>query len=180
MLFFLSNHSMFINRFLRNGLSWHLQVIFCYLRMADTPLQKREQVIALHSHTSKKVREIASDLQLSKSAVDRIIRRWRDTGNVGSDKQGNCGRKRKLTEGDKKVLVREIIKDPRKTARELKLENPFCNDVSVRTVKRAVLDGGMRAYRPVGVPCLNKARCRSRLEWANLYNFYDSEDWKEV
>jgi transposase len=77
--------------------------------MADTPLGKRHQVIALHCHSTKTVREIASDLQISKSAVDRIIRRWKDTGNVESGKKGKCGRRRKLTNGDKQLLIREAL-----------------------------------------------------------------------
>jgi transposase len=149
--------------------------------MADTPLATRNQVIALHCHTSKTVREIAVDLSISKSAVDRIIHHWRETGEVGSGKVGRCGRKSKLTVRDKAAIVREAVKDPRKTAREIKAHNPaICNAVSIQTIQRALKSGGLKAYRPFGVPSLTPLRRRDRLQWARQHAFYDESDWKLV
>ena len=42
----------------------------------------RHQIISLHQHTSKSVREIASDLSLPKSTVADIIRKYEETVTV--------------------------------------------------------------------------------------------------
>ena len=88
--------------------------------MKDISASVRESVIALSQHTTKSQREIAADLGISQNAVSLIIRRFRTSGSSQTDRVGKCGRKPKLTEKDKRTLIRKSTINPRLSANQLK------------------------------------------------------------
>jgi transposase len=149
--------------------------------MSDTTLGNRERVIALYLHTSKTQREIATDLNLSKSAVNRIITRWNSTGSAESGRKGHCGRKEKLTRHAKSLIVREAKKFPTKTAQEIRSSmGSIGSSVCLDTVKKLLRKCGLYAYRPLGIPFLNTNRKKDRHQWAHVHAVYDEDDWSQV
>ena len=149
--------------------------------MPDTPISVRHQVIALHQHTEKTERDIAHDLHLDKSAVHRIIARWRETGSAAAGRRGHCGRKKKLFARDKAIILREVQKNPTATAQQIRVMcGPIATSVSLSTIQKLIRKSGFSAYRPIGIPCLNVTRKKDRLQWAHKHAFYNGDDWKDV
>ena len=70
----------------------------------DISPRKRASVIALRKHTGLSIRNISEKLAISKSTVGDIIKRAND-GVTGTLKGGRCGRKRKTTPQDDKVIL---------------------------------------------------------------------------
>ena len=85
----------------------------------DVTPRTRAKVVALKEHASLSVRKIARKLDLSKSTVGRIIKKRETTGDAGVSRRGKCGRKRKTTVRDDKMIVRNSVLNPRKNSREL-------------------------------------------------------------
>ena len=71
----------------------------------------------LSKHAKKSVREIGRELGVPKSTVGRIVKRSND---VTIKRRGRCGRKRKTTARDDQMIIKESIKDSRKTSVDLK------------------------------------------------------------
>jgi transposase len=109
--------------------------------MKDISQDKRERIIALHLHASKTQRQIANDLSVSQNVVSLIIRRFQATGSTTTKRKGHCGRKCKLTDREKKMVLRESKKNPRLTAAEIKHTSADIGaKVSVTTIKRILLE----------------------------------------
>ena len=133
----------------------------------------RHQIISLHQHTSKSVREIASDLSFPKSTVADIIRKYEETVTVEVNRKGHCGPKEKLSPRSKKAIIREVQRDPTVTVAEILKSNPeIANSVSRVTVNRILLKFGYRSHKPVKKfyfsPAMKKRRMESGRCFQNL------------
>ena len=118
--------------------------------MMPVSKEVRDQIIALHEHTSKSSREIGSELSISQSTVVRIINLHREKNTVEPYFEANMGRKSKLTEREKRLLVREAKKDPLLTSAEIKrATGPVGSKVHPSTIRRTLLQSGQVSYRPV-------------------------------
>ena len=71
----------------------------------DVTPRKRASIIALRKHTGLSIRNISEKLAISKSAVNDIIKRAKDTGKPRTLRHGRCGRKRKTTPQDVQVKM---------------------------------------------------------------------------
>jgi IS30 family transposase len=149
--------------------------------MADTDRGKREQVIALSKHTSKTHREIASDLGMCHSTVTRIINHYHQTGSVKTLRKGKCGPKPKVGKTCSRYLVRESVKDPRKTAREIHLSSgQSAPNVCLRTIQRILKKGGRQCFRPRKVHKLDQSKKQRRWDWAKRHVHMNQELWNMV
>lgn len=144
----------------------------------DTSESKRASILALHLHTEMTQREISEAVEVSKSTVNRIIKRFDDTGNSGPLRKGKCGRKRKTTARTDKKLVRRSLANPRMTAVDLKKEENLT--ISRETIGRRLREAGRKARRPLKRPLLTKKMRSSRLKWAKAHHSWGPEDWKKV
>ena len=143
--------------------------------MRDIPEHKRERVVALHLHTTKSQRQIAEDIGISQNAVGLIIRHFEETGQTSTQRKGNCGRKSKLTPREKKMVVRESVKNPRLSSGELKLAaGQIGSRISTRTVRRILCEAGRRA------PQLDKPKRKRRKQWATEYRNHSMEFWSRA
>ena len=79
--------------------------------MMPVSKEVRDKIIALHEHTSKSSREIGLELSVSHSIVVRIINLHREKNTVEPYFEANMGRKPKLSEREKRLIVREAKKD---------------------------------------------------------------------
>ncbi|KAJ4430635.1 hypothetical protein ANN_19224 [Periplaneta americana] len=61
-------------------------------------------------------RQIAAECHIGLATVNSIIKRYRETGSITPQKKGNCGRKRKTSPADDRLIVRKSKLNPRLTA----------------------------------------------------------------
>jgi transposase len=149
--------------------------------MRDISRDKREHIVALHLHTSKSQRQIAEDIGVSQNAVGLIIRHFQKTGQTSTQRKGNCGRKSKLSPREKKMVIRESVKNPRLSSGELKTAtNEIGSRISSRTIRRILCEAGRRAHRPVRAPQLDASKRRRRKQWATEHRHHPMEFWSKV
>jgi transposase len=147
----------------------------------DTPQSVRDVIIALHEAGEMSWRQIAATLQLAKSTVSNILRKYCQTGSSAATRIGRCGRRSSLTVQDERVLVRASKSNPTATARQLR-ENAGGRMLSVclTTVKNVLRKYGLRGYRPRRSPQLNTRRIRDRLKWCREHKDWDKDKWSHV
>ncbi len=147
----------------------------------DVTPRKRMKIITLREHTNKTLKEIANDCKVSVATVKRIVSRFKTEGNVDVKRKGNCGRKKKTSPADDRLIIRRSKIDPRKTAVDLtrELEEDGVN-VHVSTVRRRLLAVGRKAHRPFKKQLLTPAMRKKRLVWACAHEHMTVEDWKKV
>ena len=80
--------------------------------MADTTPKKHEGILTLYRHCQKTSREIAGMVGVSQSTVCRIIQRYKETGTTPPRRKGKCGRKRKMSARDDKMLHHSVFLIP--------------------------------------------------------------------
>ena len=73
----------------------------------DLSTEKRVKILTLHQHTSKSHGEIAAIVEVCKSTVKNILRKYRKTGNLSTSRKGKCGRKPILTQSIKNELIQQ-------------------------------------------------------------------------
>ncbi|KAJ4445714.1 hypothetical protein ANN_12399 [Periplaneta americana] len=97
-------------------------------------------------------------------------------------KKGNCGRKRKTSPADDRLIVRKSKLNPRLTAVDLTRELMATTgaNIHVTTVRRRLLEAGRRARKPIKKQLLTPVMCKKRLMWAKLHQHWTVNDWKNV
>ena len=83
---------------------------------------RRLQIVTLHVHTSKTIRQIPEYSKRSKSAVGRVLFAYQKTGDLHSSKT-NCGRRRISTAAEDRLLIRMSKKDAKASSVDLKSTN---------------------------------------------------------
>jgi transposase len=140
----------------------------------------RLQIITLKQHANKSVRDIAALLNVSKSAVGRVIKSHQVTGTHQSQKF-KCGRKRKTSLIDDRMLVRLSKKNPLASSSDLKSELSSRGvQLSDRTVRYRLVEAGRIARRPVKCQVLTPEMRKKRLEWALEHQNWTLDMWRSV
>ena len=70
------------------------------------------------------IRNISEKLAIPKSTVVDLIKRAKYTDEPWTLRHGRCGRKRKTTPQDVKVTLRNSVKNPKKTSKDLLRDQP--------------------------------------------------------
>ena len=123
----------------------------------DVSPRKRASILTLRENTEKTYREISKIVGVSISTTSRIMIMKKETGSVTPKRKGKCGCKRKTTPKDDAYLIRESVKDPRKTSDAIKTTlGEKGIEISSSTVRRRLLEVGRKAYRPVKKAALYK------------------------
>jgi transposase len=84
----------------------------------DVPPSVRELILS-HHVSGHSCRQIATMVNVSKSTVIRLVKRYKDTGSIEEIRIGNCGRLLLLSQRDERALARQSVADPSQTAREI-------------------------------------------------------------
>ena len=79
---------------------------------------------------------------------------------------------------NKRWIAREAKKNQRQPLRELR--NNVVPHISVKTVKRALGEVGMKKWRAKKRPLLREKDAQARLAWALSYQDWTKEDWEGV
>ena len=146
----------------------------------DITPKKRASIIALKEHAGLSIRQISQEMKVAKSTVGDILKRKQDTGESSTLRQGRCGRKRKTTPRDDTVIIRESIKNPKKTSADLQRDLSTSGvNISSSTVRRRLLEVGRFARKPLKKQLLTSVMKRKRLQWARRYSQWTADDWKK-
>ena len=106
-----------------------------------------------------------------KSTVGDIIKRGKDTGKPRTLRHGRCGRKHKTTPQDVKIIIRNSVKNPKKTSIDLQRNLALAGvKVASSIFRRRLLEVGRTARRPLCKQLLTKAMKKKRLSWARNYS----------
>jgi len=147
----------------------------------DINLPTRTKIITLHQYTNKSKKEISRIAGVSERSVYGIIKKWRASGNLETNRKERCGRKVKAGPEVMQMLIRESEANPRSTSSELRnyLES-LGIQVNSRTVRGYLLKAGRRARRPIKKQLLTEKMKEKRLAWAEIYKEWTKEDWRRV
>lgn len=147
----------------------------------DVTPRRRMKIVTLHEHTDKTYRDIARIVGVSPATVSRVVKKKKETGCISPKRKGKCGPKRKTTARDDAYLIRESVKDPRKTSDALKRDlGEKGIEISSSTVRRRLLEVGRKARRPVKKQLLTKVMKVKRYKWGLKYKNWTKEDWRKV
>ncbi|CAK9796647.1 Transposable element Tc1 transposase [Anthophora quadrimaculata] len=121
-------------------------------------------------------RKIAEKYEVSKSAVQKLHKKFLSTGTV-ADRSGR-GKTRSTSWRDDAMIVRIVKKDPRTTVRNLR--ESLILSISDRTVRRRLQEVGLQSRFARKRPLINNRNKKKRLEFAKKYANQPVEFWKRV
>ncbi|KAI4904828.1 hypothetical protein NFI96_006812 [Prochilodus magdalenae] len=142
----------------------------------------REEVIALHKNGNG-YKKIAKLLNIPRDTIGSIIRKFKLKGTV--ETLPGRGRKKILTATAVRYLKRNVEKNPRVTAKELKKDlSDVGTEVSAQTIRRALHNEDLHARTPRRTPLLTPKNKKSRLQYAKSHvdkpqRFWDSVLWSD-
>jgi transposase len=121
-------------------------------------------------------RQVASRLNISRGAVRNVI------SSNGSSNRRNCGRKRKTTLREDRLLKGAVVRSPHASSARLAHESRQrgCN-ISSRTVRRRLSkDFNLVARRPAKKPMMTRAQLRARLRFCKIHKDKPADWWDKV
>lgn len=146
----------------------------------DTPLSIRQLIIAKYQENIPQI-IISQQLNVPKSTVNDILKKFRQGGAEGPSRRGKCGRTRVFTVKDDRRLALASSKHPQATARQLQhAVGGVASEVSLPTIRRSLVRSGKLAYRPLKSPLLSKSQMNVRLRWARAHAHWTVDTWKKV
>ena len=128
----------------------------------------------------KKKSVIAKSLNITKSAVTKIIQKYDSRGDVRNAPKS--GRPRKTTPRIDKTILRLSKLDPRKSSGQIKNEisKQFGIEVTSRTVRNRLIQGGLYGRVAVKKPLLSTKNIKARLEFARAHLSWTVQKWNTV
>jgi transposase len=146
----------------------------------DTPLNICQLVIS-KMHAGMTQRFIAEQLNITQSAVKRVILRFKRTGSIDTLRKGRCGRKLKVSSQCARLLSRESLRHPKATAKQIQTAvGGAASTISVRTIQRSLCRSGLQSFRPVKSPSCTPSQMTTRLKWAKKCCNWSVAKWKKV
>ena len=132
----------------------------CSMPKVTTSKDKRLEIITLVK-AGHDLAFIAQQTGVRLRTVQRIVKRFRDTGEASVPAPlPKPGRPRLTSARTRSVIARQVNKDPKLTARELKEKNPkLLGNVSLRSVQQLLHDDlGYKSYRARKKPLLTESQ----------------------
>ena len=123
--------------------------------------------------------EIAKKLHISVSSAYRTLKRIADLGCYSSRKR--TGRPRKTdTRGDR-MIARIIKLSPKCSSSSVRARLPVSvRNVSTRTIRRRLFDGGLKSYAPARKPRLTPKNIKDRIRFCKQYRNWTPQQWERV
>lgn len=142
-------------------------------------LETRIKIQSLHEQGKSQV-EISRLVKVSRCAVQSTIKRFAETGSHMNKKK--TGRNRVTTDREVRKLVRASLKDRKKTSSELAaaISEDIRRPISSRTVRRRLLEAGLKGCKARKKPWLSDNNKKNRLKWALRHQNFTVEDWSNV
>jgi transposase len=121
--------------------------------------------------------EICKKLDLSKSCVSKIVKRFRETGSSEAGK--STGRPRVSTKREDNRIRRSAVANPTWSSSRIQAETG--TEASCRTIRRRLSNEfKLRARRPANKPLLNKKQRAKRVAFCRKYLNWTAQQWNSV
>ena len=140
---------------------------------------KRAQIVALSGEGYSLV-EIARKMECSRKGVQTTIKKYKETKSFKYRK--GQGRKKSSTAKEKRSLKRASLADWRKSFSELAAEirEGANKNISARTVRKRLLEAGLKGCNARKKPYLSQANKKKRLEFAKKHENWTPDDWGKI
>lgn len=140
---------------------------------------ERAQIVLLHSQR-KTITAIAKKIKCSRCAVRTTIKRYQETGSFSN--RPRSGRKRITTAREDRELQRISLRDRRKSSKQLASELLLQHRIAVsaQTVRRRLVNVGLRGRKARHKPRLSETHKTQRLLWAQRHKDWTVDDWAKV
>lgn len=125
-------------------------------------------------------RYVSRALGIPRTTVQDAWNRYLETGSC--TRRAGSGRRRATTTVDDRFVVLNALRDRRSTAVQLqhRLQTARGVEVSERTIRRRLVEGGLKSRRPATGPELLPRHRRARLEFARLHSNWTPHQWSKV
>lgn len=139
--------------------------------------KKRSKALTLHEE-GYSLRDIAAKLggKATFSGVRKLVLKYNNTGKLDDKKR--CGRKRKTSDRDDRLLKRLSLSNRRLSS--AKLCHAWGKRVSSSLVRRRLVQCGLKARRPRRKPLLTLCMRKKRMDWARQHLHWSYDDWMNV
>lgn len=128
----------------------------------------------------KKICEIVEETKCNRSAIRKIISKWKETRTVANIYK--TGRPRVTNRREDRKIVNLVKQNPKTTAFKTakQLEKDIGTKLSVSTIRRRLHEAGFKGQKPKKKPLLSKRNIRKRLDWAKKRVNWAQQDWSKV
>ena len=140
---------------------------------------KRAQIVALSGEGYSQV-EIARKMECSRKGVQTMIKRYKETKSFKNRK--GQGHRKSTTAREDRSLKRVSLADRRKSSSELaaELREGANKHISARTVRKRLLEVGLKGCKARKKPYLSQANKKKRLEFAKNHENWTPDDWGKI
>jgi len=138
---------------------------------------KRTLIVDRMKNGHKQV-DVARELGLGQTSVRKVWQRYIDTGST--DDRHRTGRPRKTSERERRNICRQAKFTPFSSPRELFSKVHLGANISLRTVRRILAEGGLFGRCSARKPKLNRIQTKNRMNWCQAYKKFSIEDWKQI
>lgn len=142
-------------------------------------IETSAQIVAL-VQDGRSQRYVARNFHVSRSTVQRVLERFRETGS--NARRPGSGRNRKTTAQEDRFLQLNTLRNRQTTALQLKnqLFEARGTEVSTWTVRRRLKEAGLQSYRPAHGPQLLPRHRVARLRFARDHLLWTVQQWDTV
>ena len=140
---------------------------------------QRGMVIGCHI-SNLSVREAATRLNIPKSNVEDVIKRWKTKGDTKPKKRS--GRKCKITERGRRALKRIAYSSRMSSAENIttQLQEVTGTTLSIPTIRRGLHSLGFHGRAAAHKPHISGINAKHRLEWCQVRRSWTTEQWKNI
>lgn len=126
-------------------------------------------------------REIARREHVSRQVVDKVAKLIAENLPSTSSGRTHCGRHRKTTVREDRVIVKRSLEHRRQPLRAV-LRTLEADDIKIsrRTLQSRLYEAKIYSRRPAKKPRLTERMRKMRLQWAIQHKNLTVEDWKQV
>jgi len=134
----------------------------------------RGRIFALKFDIGWSYNQIAYHLKMSRNTIAKVCQRM----NLDEPKKRgreNCGSSKSTNTRDERLMVR--LSEQNRFLTAVQLQEQSFPDISVHTVRRRLVDHGLKAFKPAKKPKLNDRLMDLRKNWATSHRNWTNEDW---
>ena len=124
------------------------------------------------------VDQVATSFGVHRTTIQRLARRFQATGTAND--RPRSGRPRCTTAAQDRLIIRQHVRDPFRSAVETARNLPRANPVSAQTVINRLRSRGLRCRRPNVGLVLNAQSRAARLQWARAHQQWPRQRWLNI